>query len=420
MSESSRAEITIRPYDHKKDARVMLEVFKEVGWMERAGDRQTDAAMLAYLKTARSWVADLGGRAESLICTGSGEFRYLDESLTLCAITAAVTSTIARRLNCATRATAEAVADAAEEGFQLAGLGVFEQGFYERLGFGIGTYEHWLEFDPAALKVGGPARPAHRLTKKDWKAVHTCLLNRMRGHGSCNVFHPELIRFEMAYDPKSFGMGFYDQGELTHHLWLSNQGGENGPLLVYWSAFRTYPQLRELLSLLKSIGDQFHLVKMREPPGVQLQELIEQPFKYQRMTRHSRYECRNMAAAYWQMRMLDLKGCIEKTRLPVGTPLRFNLELSDPIAEFLPEGRNWMGVGGNYTVNIGERSMIEAGKDDSLPILRAQIGAFTRMWMGALRASALTLTEAMAGPPELIRSLDRVFQMSQPHTDWDF
>jgi hypothetical protein len=40
--------------------------------------------------------------------------------------------------------------------------------------------------------------------------------------------------------------------------------------------------------------------------------------------------------------------------------------------------------------------------------------------MGAQKASALSLTGALSGPDELIRSLDRVFQIPQPHTDWDF
>jgi hypothetical protein len=414
-----QGEITFRPYDHKRDSQAVLEVFKEVGWMERGGDRQTDAAMLAYLKTARSWVAELGGRAESLACTAPGEFRYLEESLRLCAVTAVVTSTVVRKLNCATRATAEAIADAAHAGAQIAELGVFEQGFYERLGFGTGSYEHWLDFDPATLKVGDPTRPAHRLTKKDWKVVHASLLSRMRGHGSCNVFHPELIRFEMTYDAKGFGLGYYERGELTHHLWLSNQGGENGPLMVCWSAFRTYEQFLELLSLLKSIGDQFYLVKMHEPRGIQLQDFIQQPFKAQRMTRHSRYECRTRAVAYWQMRILDMKGCIEKTHLPEPA-LSFNLELSDPIGEQLPERTGWRGVDGSYKVCFGEQSTIEAGKEDRLPTLRATIGAFTRMWMGAQLASALTLTGALSGPADLIRSLDEKLQIPQPHTDWDF
>jgi len=119
------------------------------------------------------------------------------------------------------------------------------------------------------------------------------------------------------------------------------------------------------------------------------------------------------------MRILDLEGCIEKTYLP-GPGLSFNLELADPIGALLPEPRGWRGVGGSYMVRIGEQSTIQAGAVDRLPTLQAQIGAFTRLWMGAQKASALCLTEALSGPGELIRSLDRLFQIPQPHTDWDF
>jgi hypothetical protein len=412
-------DIKFRRYEHKRDAEAALAIFKEVDWLEQGKDREKDAVTRGFLKAGRSWIAELRGRAESLALTLPGVFHYLKESLSLCAVTAVVTSTIARRLQCASRTTAEAIADAAEEGTLIAVLGVFEQGFYNRLGFGSGPYEHWIDFDPAALKVDGPSRPPHRLTASDWKAVHASRLDRMKGHGSCSVFSSELTRFEMVHTPKGFGFGYYNGDELTHHLWLSNQGGEHGPVVMYWSAFQTYRQFLELLSLVKSIGDQFHLVKMREPSGIQLQDLIEQPFKYQRMTRQARFECRAQAVAYWQMRILDLKGCIEKTHLQ-GAPVRFNLELTDPIKEFLRERKGWRGVEGTYEVSFGEQSRIEPGKQDRLPTLAAEAGAFTRMWMGAQSASTLAVTDVLAGPPELIESLDRIFQIPVPHTDWDF
>jgi hypothetical protein len=100
--------------------------------------------------------------------------------------------------------------------------------------------------------------------------------------------------------------------------------------------------------------------------------------------------------------------------------VQFNLELSDPIGEPLQHRSGWRGVGGNYRLLVGEQSTIEAGKDERFPTLRAQIGAFTRMWMGAQRASALTLTDGMEGPVELIEALDRVFHIPEPHIDWDF
>jgi hypothetical protein len=85
-----------------------------------------------------------------------------------------------------------------------------------------------------------------------------------------------------------------------------------------------------------------------------------------------------------------------------------------------PERHGWRGVGGEYRVCLGEQSTIEAGKEDRLPTLQAQIGAFTRMWMGAQRASALSLTGSLSGSTELLRSLDKKLQIPQPHTDWDF
>lgn len=149
-------DIKFRRYEHKRDAEAALAIFKEVGWVEQGKDREKDEVTRAFFKAGRSWIAELRGRAESLALTLPGAFHYLKESLSLCAVTAVVTSTIARRLQCASRTTAEAIADAAEEGTLIAGLGVFEQGFYNRLGFGSGPYEHWIDFDPATLKVDGP------------------------------------------------------------------------------------------------------------------------------------------------------------------------------------------------------------------------------------------------------------------------
>jgi hypothetical protein len=419
VSENGGTGIAFRRYDHQKDSQACLELLKEIGWVQQDTNRKMEAAVLAFLKSHRSWMAELRDRAESLAMTAAGEFGYLEESLSLCVVTTVATSTIARKLNCASRTTAEAIADAAEQGAQLAGLGVFEQGFYERLGFGAGSYEHWFDFDPSALKVGTPKRPPDRLSAEEWKKAYASYVNRMRGHGSCNLFLPEWMRMEMAVHPKSFGLGYYDGTELTHYLWLSNQGGEHGPLMVRWLAFRNWREFLELMSLIKSIGDQFYLVRMREPPGIQLQELIDRPFKYQRMTRQARYESRALAAAYWQMRILDLEACMEKTHLQ-GEPVQFNLELSDPIGKPLSHRAGWRGVAGSYTVRLGERSEARMGSEDRLPTLRAEVGAFTRMWMGAQRASGLASTDALSGPEELIHSLDRVLHVPQPHPDWDF
>ena len=39
------------------------------------------------------------------------------------------------------------------EGALVAGLGMFDQGYYDKLGFGSGAYSHRVAFDPARLSV---------------------------------------------------------------------------------------------------------------------------------------------------------------------------------------------------------------------------------------------------------------------------
>ena len=47
----------------------------------------------------------------------------------------------------------------------MAALGMFDQGFYDKLGFGTGAYERELTFDPGILDVELPKNDAVRLTR---------------------------------------------------------------------------------------------------------------------------------------------------------------------------------------------------------------------------------------------------------------
>jgi hypothetical protein len=330
------------------------------------------------------------------------------------------TSRVARKQGLASRLAAELIAVDAAEGAQVAGLGMFEQGFYDQLGMGTGGYELWASFDPARLRVPVKARVPRRIGKDDWAAVHASMLERRRVHGMVNLLPAEIIRAEMMFAKNGFGLGYYDgpEGELTHHFWCRARG-EHGPYSVGWMSFQTLDQFLELMALLKSLGDQVHLVRMREPPGIQLQDLMEQPIKQRHITGKSEYEAVTKAVAYWQVRICDLPGCLSSTHLPVGT-VRFNLELQDPIARFLDDDAPWRGVGGEYVVALGPDSHAEVGSDPALPVLRASVGAFTRLWLGVGRASALAATDDLAGPAELLATLEKTLLLPQPKVDWDF
>jgi hypothetical protein len=409
----------LRNYNPKKDREAAHRIWREVGWLEAGEEREE--VMDLFVGCGRALVAEVSGEAECLVLTAPGTVCYLDEEFPFSANTGVTTSRVARKQGLAGRLTALAVARDAASGAVVAGLGIFEQGYYNQLGFGNGGYEHWISFDPARLKVAVEARVPRRITSEDWEVVHASRLARLRGHGAVNLIPPEVTRTEMVWTENGFGLGYYDgpDGELTHHFWCRAKDVEHGPYSVEWMSFQTPEQFLELMALVRNLGDQVRLVRIREPQGIQLQDMIEQPLKYRQVSEKSKFESRMRATAYWQMRMCDLPGCLERTHLR-SEEMRLNLELTDPIEDFLDGRAPWHGVAGNYVVTLGLSSGAEMGVDRSLPTLTASVSAFTRLWLGVRPATGLAVTDDLSGPPGLLEELDWVLRLPDPKPDWDF
>ncbi|MHC4218253.1 MAG: GNAT family N-acetyltransferase [Planctomycetota bacterium] len=413
-----------RAYEAEKDKDAIHRIWYETGWIESGHERQMDL----FVEAGRSWVADVNGGAECLVLTAPGTVRYVDTDLTMSCVTAVTTSRVARKQGFAAGLTARAIAADVADGALISALGMFEQGFYNRLGFGTGGYEHLVSFAPAALRVGGrgsgAARPRvpRRITPDDWEMVHANRLRRHRGHGACNLESADLTRAEMLEHKNGFGLGFADgpDGALSHHLWGSAPSDvESGPYRVEWLAWETPAQLLELLGLIKNLGDQVALIRIREPAGVQLQDLLDKPFARYTVSEGSKFENRAKAIAYWQMRICDLPQCLARTKLGP-QEARFNLRLTDSIEGFLPDDAPWRGTGGDYVVTLGPSSGAEHGSDTALPTLAATVNAFTRLWLGVRPATGLSLTDDLDGPRELLEQLDAALRLPDPHPDWDF
>ncbi|HOG48607.1 MAG TPA: GNAT family N-acetyltransferase, partial [Anaerolineae bacterium] len=354
--------MTLRPYNPAKDREAAQRIFCEVGWSDRKAE-QEEAIDLA-LSAGPTFVAELAGAAESLVATAPATYRYLEEDLPLCAVTDVVTSHVARKEGLASRLTALSLARAAGGGSLVAMLGVFEHGYYDRLGFGAGAYGHYLSFDPALLRVKVPHRPPQRITIGDWEVVHALRLGRPRGHGAVSLHPAALTRAEMLDTSHGFGLGYHDGpgGALSHYVWLGTRAMEHGPIRVRWLVYHSRGQFLELMAILKSLGDQIHLAGMVEPPGMQLHDLLETPFKQRQVTEKSPYEAVARATPWWQMRLLDVAGALARTHL-AGPALRFNLRLADPIARYLSDDEPWRGVTGDYVVTLGPNSAGERGVD---------------------------------------------------------
>jgi hypothetical protein len=405
-----------RNYDPEKDKKAANRIWLECGWIEKDDSKPMDT----LIEKARTIVADVNGEPECLVVSTLGNMDYLGERIPFSCIAGVTTSLIARKQRLAARLTATRIALDTLDGCHVSGLGTFEQGYYDKLGYGSETYHHYAMFSPAILSVDVEPRVPTRLDIDDFEKLHKCRLNRLRMHGSVSIDLPEVTKAEMQWSKAGFGFGYFDDsGKLTHHLWMKGKGKEQGPYEVWWMAYQNFDQFKELLALLKSFGDQIHLVKMVEPPGVHVQDFLKQPFRFRDVTRKSEFENTTRAAAWHQRRICDLEKCLEKTHLS-GEDVRFNLKLHDPIEKYLDDDIGWKGISGDYVVTLGPDSNAEKGSDDSLPTLTASVGAFTRMWLGVLPASSLTIGDNLTGPQELIEKLDHLIRVPRPAPHWEY
>jgi predicted acetyltransferase len=412
----------IRPYDAAHDFDAVCRIWHECGWVD-CGAENDQQGLCIFMGAGPAFVAELEGAVECVVGSMPASLRYLRHEVSVAGISSVCTSHVARRRGLGKRLTAWAVAQAAADGADLSWLGIFDQGYYDRLGYGTGPYELQVDLDPADLQVEVGKRLPRRLSYKDWEAVHLARLGRWRRHGGCNVLPAGATRAEMLWRKGAFGLGFDDRdGTLGAHLWFSARDMEHGPYRVEWMAYRDREELWELLGLLRSLGDQVRLVSLTQPPGVQLQDLLRGPLRRRAVSAGGAFAARIGAMACWQMRICDLAACVERVEWP-GREVEFNLVLDDPIGELLSAeggGAEWRGISGGYRVHLGRRSTVEPGSDLLLPVLEASVGAFTRLWLGVGSATGLALTDRLRGPRELLEELDTVFCLPPPHPDWDF
>ncbi len=406
----------IRPCSPEQDLAQVRRIWSQIGWTRSPDDHSRDLFMCA----SRGMVTEVDGHIVCFVTTVPGSLRYLDSDLTLTAVTDVATSYTYRRRGLASRLSALQLAEDAENGAVIAGLRMFEQGFYNHLGFGTGPYEHFIRFDPMQLTIDQQPRRPVELSTGDWKAAHHNRVLRHRVHGSAVLDPPELTHANMLHDIDGFGLGYRqdDSEVLSHHMWVAIIDARHGPYRVRWMAYRDYDQFLELLALIKNLGDQIHLVEMVEPPGVQMQDLLSSHIKRERISRHADFEYHTTARAYWQARILQLQPCIQAAQLP-HADLDFILELDDPIRHYHDGSSPW-DLSGVYQIHLGAESAIGDVRDESLPVLRASMGAFSRLWLGVCPATTLTVTDDLHGSPDLLQSLDGALRLPVPTFDWDF
>jgi predicted acetyltransferase len=407
-----------RKYNKEKDLDHVFRILNEIGWVD---DKKNSHYLNDFIPKGNALVTELNGEAEAMVVSSDGTIQHLENQLKLSAITGVTCSLVARKQQIAGKLTATRIALDAEKGAEVSALTIFDQGFYDKLGFGTSSYSNIVEFNPGELTLKGRHRVPKRFTKDDLTKIHNSRLNRMKVHGQVTL--PEYTTYtDLSDEKKRILLGYENEkGEITHMMNIWGKGRENGPFWVNWMVYQNIDQLKELLLLLKSMSDQIFQIGLIEPHVLQFQDILRTPFKNKDITAKSKYRNMIRSSAYAQFRILDLEKCLAKTSLPqIPEEIRFNLELTDPIEKFIPESCNWKGISGNYCVTFGEFSGAVKGCKENLPTMKTDVNSFTRLWLGHRNATQLSLFDNFEAPQELIDKLDKYLCLPKASHDYDF
>ena len=400
---------------HKAGAQL---VWHDCGWSDKV-----DACELldTFFDLGPTWVGIRDEAVQSVVHTAAATLRYQQSDIRLQAVTGVTTSLQARRGGVAAKTLAHAMAAGAVNGVVVSALGIFDQGFYDRLGYGSLDIMRLIRFDPKDIRVDATARSPLRFTEKDVDEIHAARSRRWLRHGGIHFDSAKRTLADMQECTHGIGFGYRDHPDrsISHMIWFSRKEAENGPFRVIFTVWETREQLRELMAFLHSLADQVHLVVMEEPPGIALQDFIHRPLRSRAITEKSKYETGITAMTYQQARIVNLPAAIAAMSMRVPS-LAFNLNVTDPITPYLPKDAPWSGCAGQYTIRVGEKSTIKTGHTDGLETLSADIGAFSRLWLGSRTATALAVTSHFDGPDSLLRALAACICLPVPRFDWNF
>ena len=421
---------TIRELTCPDDIAPAVRLFRDAAWELPGRDLAVETGKILPASTgycAHHQPSHTGtSEIISLAISMPGTFRYQDRPLPMTAVTGVVTATHARRSRAAAALMVKLLQRAVDSGAVLATLGAFDQGYYNRFGFGNGGTDPMLTIDPAALTPRpAPDLTPVRLTPADAPAMHAARTARHQSHGACTLTPPAFTDgIVSACGENSLGLGLRAPGgaNLAAHFFATRdpQSPET-KLRMQWMCADTPQLFLSLLGTLHALADQIEQITLAPPAHVCLQDLIRRPLRG-----NYRIADPTEEVHFWQLRILDLKRAISAVSLPHGTaPLRFNLTIHDPLST-VTDGA-FAPVSGDYTIELGNGpsgtpSQCTPGHHPSLPLLVAGVGAFSRLWAGILPATVLAVTDTLSAPADLLQRLDETWHPSPspPVFDWEF
>lgn len=394
----------------ESDLPAIRRIWEEVGWVE---DDDDAAHIEPFLADAAVVAAELDGEAEASGSVHRGTLRHGDDDLDLAVVSSITTSRVGRKQGLARAVLDRLVLDAAADGAAVAILGMFEQGFYDGSGFGTGSEMLFHRLDPASLSADLPYRRPLRLTTDDAAEIAATLATRARGHGGVAIPSAAMRRAELEWADNGFGLGYRDDdGTLTHFVWMSVKG-EHGPYRVHQWAWQDVEQLRELLGVIRSLGDQVRWVSIPEPWCLQLQTLIDKPGRQYLLTKGTEHHYKVDADAWWQARILDLPACMRVLRGRRAGTVR--VSVTDPLS-----AHGFDAVAGDWTIGIDEDGASATRGFDGEASLACSVNTLTRLWLGVRRPSTVLATDGVVVADDTASALDAAVILPRPDVGHDF
>ncbi len=414
-------DVELVAFSYERDMEDVLRVWTETGWFDGEDRERKYIESFFQANDGRSVVARLNGHAESVVHRALGTMHFDQTQVSLGGVTAVTTSRIARRLRFASRLTARTVAHLGDEGVAVALLGMFEQGFYDRFGFGVGPYENRVFVYPGDLDVPVRYRTPERLDfDEQIDEIHEAMVNRMPRHGGIVVGGERFTKAGSQLEDEISTYGYRTDGVLTHFLSVLTKG-ENGPDRVIRMAYETKQQCFELLRLIQEWGDQVDCIRFVEPVWMQVQDFMKQPGREYRRTKDTPNAMKIDADAWWQLRIVDLDMCIKAMRVP-STDLSVIVELEDPIEPHLIQSGyegDWKPLSGTWRLSFGSAQGAE--RVEAMPDvdLRTSVNALSRWWLGVVSANTLHAMGQFQSEPDVVEALDALTaHLPTPQIGW--
>ena len=400
----------IRAYNAETDTEAIWRIWVEIGWLESSDS--VDGIAWAFAD-GQAFVGEVNGVAEVSVNAVRGSIRHGNTDVPLSTITSLTASRVARRQKIGSRLIGTSVAAARESGAHVSALGIFDQGYYDKFGFGAGSYQRSTTFDPASLTIAPPKRDPRRLTADDADEMLATMQRQMLPHGQVRLDYPGEIRAGMAWQSKSSAFGFETNGVLTHFFY-GKMESENGPLVIFDMVYETAEQLLELLGLIAGFSDQTTAVRLHDDPTViVLHDFIKRPFRHHQVTAGSNNVLQTTSRQWWQARINNVPETL--TVLKASEELSFGLVVTDPIERYLPDDTSWNGESGTYVVDLGPETSCRPGDVAGLPVVTCSINALTRWWLGVANATTLGASDDFAAPAELLLALDNAVCLPTPN-----